>query len=122
MQKLTIICGLSFSQSSCNIYSLRCCIDAPKGASYYPQNVMLRFYICYYKNYYVTIILLEKLCFIKTNINFRNQVWNRTPAKCWVKDFILPHKYSYSKFLPKILSYFSKLKMEKRTIILWAII
>ena len=35
-------------------------------------------------------MLLEKLCFMKTNINFRDQVRNRPPAKSWVKDFILP--------------------------------
>ena len=70
------------------------CIDPPKGALYYPQNVMLQFYICYHKNYYATLMLLEKLCFMKTNINFRDQVWNRPPpAKCWVKDFILSHRY-----------------------------
>ena len=53
------------------------CIDALKGPTYYPQNIMLQFVI------------------IKTlheNINFRDQAWNRLPAKCWVKDFILPHK------------------------------
>ena len=37
------------------------CIDAPKGASYYPQNVMFQFYICYHKNYYATLMLLEKV-------------------------------------------------------------
>ena len=69
------------------------CIDAPKGASYYPQNIMLQFYICYHKNYYATLMLLEKLCYMKTNMNFRDQAWNRPLAKYWVKDFILPHKY-----------------------------
>ena len=48
------------------------CIDAPKGPSYYPKNIMLQFYICYYKNYYATWMLLEKLCEIETNINFRD--------------------------------------------------
>ena len=62
------------------------CIDAPKGASYYPQNIMLQFYICYHKNYYATLMQLEKLCFMKTNINFKDQVWNgpsleQTPRK-----------------------------------------
>ena len=52
-----------------------------------------QFYICYHKNYYATLMLLEKLCYMKTNINFRDQVWNRPPGKCCVKDFILPHKY-----------------------------
>ena len=28
------------------------CIDAPKGPSYYPQNIMLQFQVYYYKNYY----------------------------------------------------------------------
>ena len=36
------------------------CIDASKGPSYYPQNV------------YATWMLLGKLCYIKTNINFRD--------------------------------------------------
>ena len=31
------------------------CIDAPKGSSYYPQNIILQFYICYHK----TTMLLE---------------------------------------------------------------
>ena len=52
------------------------CIDAPKLASYYPQNIMLQF-TCYHKKYYATVMLLEKLCYMKTNINFRDQAWNR---------------------------------------------
>ena len=69
------------------------CIDALKGQLYYPQNIVLQFYICYHKNYYATVMLLEKLCYMKTNINFRGQAWNRPPppAKCWVKDFVIPH-------------------------------
>ena len=63
-----------------HIFSL--CIDAPKGPSYYPQNFMLQFYTCNHKNYYGTWMLLEKLCYMKTNINFRDQAWNR------------PHPYS----------------------------
>ena len=86
------------------------CIDVPKGTSCYPQNIMLQFYICYHKNYYATLMLLKKLCFMKININFRDQVWNRPPAKCWnglpakcwIRDFILLHKYhppnSYRRF------------------------
>ena len=30
---------------------------------------------------------------MKTNINFGDKAWVRSPAKCWVKSFILPHKY-----------------------------
>ena len=41
---------------------------------------------------------LEKLCFMKTNINFRDQVWNRPPALRWVNDFILPRKYQAPNF------------------------
>ena len=78
------------------------CIDAQKGASYYRQNIMLQFYTCYHKNNYAARILLEKLCHMKSNINFRDQAWKRLPTKCWVKDFILLHKYhgqnSYQRF------------------------
>ena len=38
-------------------------------------------------------MLLEKPCYMKTKINFRDQTWNIVPAKYYVKDFILPHKY-----------------------------
>ena len=55
------------------------CIDVPEGAAYYPQNIMLHFYISYHKNYYATLMLLEKLCYMKTNINFRDQARNRIP-------------------------------------------
>ena len=48
------------------------CIGAPKVPSYYPKNIMFQFYICYYKNYYANWMFLEKLCYIKININFRN--------------------------------------------------
>ena len=48
------------------------CIDAPEGSSYYPKNIMFQFYICSYKNCYATWMFLEKLCYIKTNIHFRN--------------------------------------------------
>ena len=37
------------------------CIDAPKRATYYTQNIMLQFYICCHENYYATLMLLEKL-------------------------------------------------------------
>ena len=30
---------------------------------------------------------------MKTNINFDGKAWVRSPAKCWVNSFILPHKY-----------------------------
>ena len=59
---------------------------------------------------------------MKTNIDFKDQAWVRPPAKCWVKNFILPRKYHAPKFLPKILAYFSWLKMQKLTIISRAII
>ena len=39
-------------------------------------------------------MLLE--CFIKktrTDLNFREQPWIRSTAKCWVKDFIFHHKH-----------------------------
>ena len=45
------------------------CTDAPEGAAYYPQNIMLHFYISYHKNYYATLMLLEKLCYMKTLIS-----------------------------------------------------
>ena len=45
------------------------CIKAQKGPS---SNIMLQFYICFCKNYYATWMLLEKLCYIKTNLNFRD--------------------------------------------------
>ena len=35
-------------------------------------------------------MLLEKLCAIKSNINFGDQTLEQTPTKFWVKDFILP--------------------------------
>ena len=30
---------------------------------------------------------------MRTDLNFRDQAWNRPTTKCWVKDFILPHKH-----------------------------
>ena len=69
------------------------CIYAPKGASYYPKNIVLQFYICYYKNYYATLMLFKKLCYMKTNIKFKGHAWKRPPAKFHVKEFVLPHKY-----------------------------
>ena len=30
---------------------------------------------------------------MKTDLNFRDQAWNRPTTKCWVKDFILAHKH-----------------------------
>ena len=95
MQKLTIILWaiiqlgvLECPQSQ--LFSL--CIDAPKGASYYPQNIMLQFYVCYHKSYYAALMLLEKLCYMKTSTKFRDQAQSRppspSPAKCRVKDFI----------------------------------
>ena len=34
-------------------------------------------------------MLLEKLCYMKTNTNFRDQAWNIPSAKYWAKDFVL---------------------------------
>ena len=62
---------------------LSVCIDAPKGPSYYPKNIMFQFYISYYKNYYATWMLFEKLCYIKTNINFRNPGTERPQSVGW---------------------------------------
>ena len=39
-------------------------------------------------------MLLE--CFIKktrTDLIFREQAWIRSTAKCWVENFIFPHKH-----------------------------
>ena len=49
---------------------------------------MLQFYICY-KNYYATLMQLEKLRYRKTNMNFRDQVWKRppTPPNFYVSKF-----------------------------------
>ena len=75
---------------------LSVCIDAQKKLSYYPQNIMFQFYICYHKSYYATWMLLEKLSCLnvssktKINLSFGDQAWNKLPTKCWVKDFILP--------------------------------
>ena len=78
-------------------------IDAQKVASYYHQNMMLQFYICYHKNYYAIWMLLEKLCHMKININFRDLAWNRPPAKCWSKTLFYPLNI-IPKFLSKILA------------------
>ena len=73
------------------------CIDAPKGPSCYLQNIVLQFYIGCHKNYYATSMLFEKLCYMKSNINFRDQAWNRPPTKDF-KDFILPHEHHAQNF------------------------
>ena len=44
----------------------------PKKTFILPQNIMLQFDIYYHRNYYATWMLLEKLCYMKTNINFRD--------------------------------------------------
>ena len=74
MQKLTILLWAIISLGVVlypqpRLFSF--CIDAQRWASYYLQNIMLQFYICYHKNYYATWTILEKLCHIKSNINFR---------------------------------------------------
>ena len=43
-------------------------------------------------------MLLEKLCYTKTNLNLKDQAWSGPPAKCWVKDFILPYRYHLPNF------------------------
>ena len=63
---------------------------------------MLQLHICYHENYYATLMLLEKLCYMKTNINLRDQEWNRAHKKSWVKDFVLPHKYHASNFYRRL--------------------
>ena len=55
------------------------------------------------QKYHVSVsnMLLQLLkCIIKrkTNINFRTQGWYWHPAKCWINDFILPHKYHTPNF------------------------
>ena len=44
----------------------------PKRTFTLPQTIMLRFDISYYQNYYATSMLLEKLCYMKTIMNFRD--------------------------------------------------
>ena len=53
----------------------------------------------------VSIVLSKPLkCFMEDeNINFRGQTWVRPPAKCWVKGFILPHKYHAPNFYQRFL-------------------
>ena len=69
-----------------------------------PKISCFSFCLCFDKNYYATWMLLEKLCHMKSNINFRDQAWNRPPTECCVKDFILLHKYHGQNFLSKILA------------------
>ena len=52
---------------------------------------MLQLHICSHSHLNVS----EKT---KTNIDFRSQAWVRPRETCWVKDFILPHKYHASNF------------------------
>ena len=52
---------------------------------------MLKFQICYHSNLNVS----QKT---KTNKKFRGQAWVRPSAKCWVKGFVLPHKYHVPNF------------------------
>ena len=44
------------------------------------------------------LTLLKCVIKKKTNINFRSQIWYCHPAKCWVKDFILPHRFHAPNF------------------------
>ena len=52
---------------------------------------MLQFQICYHSHLNVSYET-------KNNIDFRIQAWVRPPAECWVKSFILPHKYHAPNF------------------------
>ena len=61
-------------------------LNAPKRPLYYPKSVMLQIQICYHSHLNVS----QKT---KTNINFIGHAWVRTTANCWIKGFILPHKY-----------------------------
>ena len=56
---------------------------------------MLQFNIYYHRNYYATGMLLEKLCYLKTNINFRDP--GQTPGKVLGQGFF----YSIT-IMPKI--------------------
>ena len=48
-------------------------------------------------------MFLEKLCYIKTNIHFRNPGTDLPPpAKCWVKDFILSGNLKHPKNVKSI--------------------
>ena len=60
---------------------------------------------------------------MKSNTNVRDQKHGTEPPQsAWAKDFILTHKYHDPNFyLLKIQLYFSKLKMQKLTIISQAI-
>ena len=64
---------------------------------------MFQFQICYLSYLNVS---LKKLIYISGA-----KPGTDLPAKCRMKDFILPHKYHATSFLPKILSYIDKLKM-----------
>ena len=66
-------------------------LNTPKGPSSYPKSIMLQFQLCYLSHLNVSQNT-------KTNINFRGQACVRSPAKRWVKDFILPHKYHAPNF------------------------
>ena len=61
-------------------------LNASKGPSYYTQKIIFQFQMCYHSH-------LNNSQKTKTNINFRGQAWVRHSAQCWVKGFILPHKY-----------------------------
>ena len=102
-------------QSPCNIHILKMfsvCIDAPKGPSYYPISF--------------TDIIASNMSYVlqcaikKDKLQGPNLVL--TPHKSLGQGLYYTPKVSCSKFLPKILLYFSKLKMHKLTIISWAII
>ena len=50
---------------------------------------------------------------MKTNLNFRGQAWVRPPTKCYVKDFILPHKYHVQNFDPKFWNILAGFKFSQ---------
>ena len=80
------------------------CIDPQKGPSFYPSeyyasvsHILPKKLLCY-MNAAWKIMLIG--CFIntRTDLNFRDQVWNRPTTKCWVKEFFLSHKHHASNF------------------------
>ena len=60
-------------------------------------------------------MLLGKLCYMKTKINYRNQAWNNPLQSAGSKTSFY-HISIILQTFTKVLSYFSKLKMQKLTI------
>ena len=81
-----------------------------------------QFYICYHKNYYATLMLLEKLYYMKT-IKFQGPSMEQTPRKVLGQGLHFTTQYHTPSFYRSFShTLFSKLKMQKLTIILGAII